>query len=169
MARRKSKRKTRRRAKPMLKLMPALEAYAIANVATQNLFGGNPLQFVLGDLNATGGTGGLASIMGPQPGVLTLKELMVGEYNIGSVGSSIAGPTSGSSSLVYQSGSAAGTAFGTPLEIVSQNFQNNFGNIIIGSVMTTAGFRIANKVLAKPKNKANKMLRQFGLGSTLQI
>ena len=153
----------------MLKLMPALEAYAIANVATQNLFGGNPLQFVLGDLNATGGPGGLASIMGPQPGVLTLKELMVGEYNIGSVGSSIAGPTSGSSSLVYQSGSAAGTAFGTPLEIVSQNFQNNFGNIIIGSVMTTAGFRIANKVLAKPKNKANKMLRQFGLGSTLQI
>jgi hypothetical protein len=155
----------------MLKVMPALEAYAIANVATQNLFGGNPLQFVLGDLNATGGTGGLAAVMGPQPGVLTLKELLVGEYNIGGSGSSTGalGPTSGSSSLVYQSGSATGTMFGTPLEVVSQNFQNNFGNIIIGSVMTTAGFKIANKVLAKPKNKANKMLRQFGLGSTIQI
>ena len=155
----------------MLKVMPALEAYAIANVATQNLFGGNPLQFVLGDLNATGGTGGLAAVMGPQPGVLTLKELLVGEYNIGGSGSSTGslGPTSGSSTLVYQSGSATGTMFGTPLEVVSQNFQNNFGNIIIGSVMTTAGFRIANKVLAKPKNKANKMLRQFGLGSTIQI
>ena len=154
--------------------MPALEAYAIANVAPQNLFGGNPLQFVLGDLNATGGTGGLAALMGPQAGVLTLKELMVGEYNY-TAGTGFSygpsGPAGGSSGYIPSGSSitSSSTAYGTPLDIVSQNFQNNFGNIVIGSVMTTAGFRLANKVLAKPKNKANKMLRQMGLGSTIQI
>ena len=71
--------------------------------------------------------------------------------------------------MAYQSGQALGTSFGTPLEIVTENFKDNFGNIIVGSVLTTAGFRLANKVLAKPKNKANAMLRQFGLGSTIQI
>jgi len=147
--------------------MPALEAYAISNIATQNLFGGSPLQFLLGDLNAGGGTG-VAALMGPQPGVLTLKELLTGEFNVGSSGSAYTGPTSG----------LGGTAVGAPrsswggmsaIEIVGDNFKNNMGNIVVGSVMTTAGFRIANKVLAKPKNKLNSMLRKAGLGSTIQI
>lgn len=151
----------------MLKVMPALEAYAIANIATQNLVGGNPLQFLLGDLNTTTGTG-LSAIMGPQPGVLTLKELLVGEYNYGGVSSQLAsGPASGyGGTNVLQTGS---TAYGTPLEILTANFSSNFGNIVVGSVMTTAGFRIANKVLSKPKNKMNAMLRKVGLGSTIQI
>jgi hypothetical protein len=154
----------------MLKVMPALEAYAIANIATQNLVGGSPLQFLLGDLNATAGTG-FGAIMGPQPGVLTLKELLTGEYNIAALpnSSGIYSPTSGGSTMAYQSGQALGTSFGTPLEIVTSNFKDNIGNIVVGSVLTSAGFRLANKVLAKPKNKANAMLRQFGLGSTIQI
>ena len=151
----------------MVKVMPALEAYAIANIATQNLVGGNPLQFLLGDLNTTTGTG-LSAIMGPQPGVLTLKELLVGEYNYGGQSSQLLqGPASG-----YAGGQLHGTgstAYGTPLEILTAIFSSNFGNIVVGSVMTTAGFRIANKVLAKPKNKMNAMLRKVGLGSTIQI
>ena len=151
----------------MLKVMPALEAYAIANIATQNLVGGNPLQFLLGDLNTTTGTG-LSAIMGPQPGVLTLKELLVGEYNYGGTSSQLTlGPASGyGGTNVVATGS---TAYGTPLEILTANFSSNFGNIEVGSVMTTAGFRIANKVLSKPKNKMNAMLRKVGLGSTIQI
>ena len=154
----------------MLRVLPALEAYAIANIATQNLVGGNPLQFLLGDLNTTSGTG-FGAIMGPQPGVLTLKELITGEYNYGAL-SGVTGlsgqlsPTSGYTGSVAGTGS---TAMGTPLEIISSNFQNNFGNIIVGSVLTTAGFRLANKVLAKPKNKMNAMIRKVGLGSTVQL
>ena len=30
----------------MFRVMPALEAYAVANVATQNLMGGNPIQVI---------------------------------------------------------------------------------------------------------------------------
>ena len=155
----------------MLRVLPALEAYAIANIATQNLVGGSPLQFLLGDLNTTAGTGGFSTLMGPQPGVLTLKELMTGEYNYGLLQGGSGGlsgqlsPTSGTSVL----GGTGSTASGTPLEIISANFSNNFGNIVVGSVLTTAGFRIANKVLAKPKNKMNAMLRRVGLGSTIQL
>ena len=60
----------------------------------------------------------------------------------------------------------SGTA---PLDAVAANFQANLGNIIVGTVMTTAGFRIANKVLSKPKARLNKMIRQVGLGATIQI
>ena len=153
----------------MLRVLPALEAYAIANIATQNLVGGNPLQFLLGDLNTTAGTG-FGAVMGPQPGVLTLKELLMGEYNYGQLTAGgmtgTLSPTSGYSGAVAGTGS---TAQCTPLEILSANFSNNFGNIVVGSVLTTAGFRVANKVLAKPKNKMNKMIRQVGLGSTIQL
>lgn len=171
MARRKKKTR-RRRSKPLIKVMPALEAYAIANVATQNLMGGNPFQVLLGDLNAQAGTGVMGTLMGPQPGVLTLKELLTGEYNVAQLqgmtgASSYLSPTSGSSSTFgMQTGVISA---GTPLEVVTENFKNNFGNIVVGSVFTTAGFRIASKVLAKPKNKANAMLRQVGLGGTIQF
>jgi hypothetical protein len=156
----------------MIKLMPALEAYAIANVATQNLMGGNPIQVILGDLNASSGTGGLAALMGPQPGVLTVKEMLTGTMNetqYALTGSTAAPSTSASGWGAGTYTASIGTSATSPLEALSQNFQNNFGNIVVGSVMTTAGFRIANKVLAKPKNKANAMLRQIGLGSTIQI
>jgi hypothetical protein len=151
----------------MLRVMPALEAYVTANIATQNLFGGSPFQFLLGDLNSTSGTGALSQLMGPQPGVLSLSEMIKGEYNVG--GSTTAtgalGPTSGMSNMAMSSS----TAFGTPIEIVTHNFKNNFGNILVGTIGTTIGFRLANKVLSKPKRKFNAMLKQVGLGSTVQM
>ncbi len=107
--------------------------------------------------------------MGPQPGVLTLKELLTGSFNVGSSGSAYTGPTAGG---------MGGTVAGAPrqswggqsaLEIVGSNFADNFGTIIVSSAFTSAGFRIANKVLAKPKTKMNKMLRDVGLGSTIQL
>ena len=66
-ARRRRKSNGRRRSKVMFRVMPALESYMIANVATQKLMGGNPLQVLLGDLNAQAGTGALGQLMGPQP------------------------------------------------------------------------------------------------------
>jgi hypothetical protein len=149
----------------MVKLMPMIEAYAIANIATQNLMGGNPFQVLLGDLSQTAGTGAYGNLTGPQPGVITVKEMLTGTMN-----------TAGSTTTTYGAlGKPTGTTttYGvsatSPLDAISQNFANNFGEIIVGSALTTAGFRIANKILAKPKNKMNAMLRNAGLGSTIQI
>jgi hypothetical protein len=164
MARRKNKRKTRRRAKPMVKVLPLIEAYALMNIATQNLTGGSPLQTLLGDLNTTAGGGYGGQLMGPQPGVITVKEMLTGTMN------TVSGSYSTSSVTGKPTYSTSITTSGTsPLDALSANFQNNFGNIVVGSVLTTAGFRIANKVLAKPKNKFNAMIRQMGLGSTVQL
>ena len=165
---------TRRRSKVMLRVLPALESYMIANVATQNLMGGNPFQVLLGDLNAQAGTGALSQLMGPQPGILTVKELLTGEANALSTsvgGQQVSyGPTAGpSTSLTGLSTGSIVTHGSSPIDIVTTNFKNNIGNIIIGTTLTTAGFRIANKVLRKPKTKMNKLLKDVGLGTTVQL
>jgi len=145
----------------MFRVMPALEAYAVANVATQNLMGGNPIQVILGDLNTTAGTGMYGGLMGPQPGVITIKEMLTGTMNtVGQISSGGLRPT-------YSTGIT--TSATSPLEAISSNFQANLGNIVVGTALTTAGFRIANKVLRKPKSKMNKLLRDVGLGSTVQL
>ena len=169
--RRRRKTNGRRRSKVMLRVMPALESYMIANVATQNLMGGNPFQVILGDLNAQAGTGALGQLMGPQPGVISLKELVSGSMN--QIGTSTTGSV-GSIGMGGYSGSLGGqpaitTSATSPIDAITQNFSNNIGNIIIGTTLTTAGFRVANKVLRKPKSKMNKLLRDVGLGSTVQL
>ena len=150
----------------MLRVMPALEAYAVSNIATQNLFGGNPFQVILGDLNASAGTGTYGAIMGPQPGVITIKELLTGSMNTlgaGNVSQTSTGQYSVTGPMQVV------TSAQNPLDAVAQNFQNNLGNIVVGTVMTTAGFRIANKVLGKPNRKMNKLLNDVGLGTTVQL
>jgi len=144
--------------------MPMLEAYATANIATQNLMGGNPLEVLLGDLNTTSGSGAYGALMGPQPNVITVKEMLTGSMNQLTTGTSYSHPSG--KPTTTGTITVSGTS---PLDAVAANFQNNLGNIVIGTVMTTAGFRIANKVLSKPKAKLNKMIRQVGLGSTIQI
>ena len=146
----------------MFRVMPALEAYAVANVATQNLMGGNPIQVILGDLNTSAGTGMYGGLMGPQPGVITIKEMLTGTMNT-------VGQIAGGSALRPTYTTGITTSATSPLEAVSANFQANLGNIVVGTALTTAGFRIANKVLRKPKSKMNKLLRDVGLGSTVQL
>ena len=148
----------------MFRVMPALEAYAVANVATQNLMGGNPIQVILGDLNTTAGTGMYGGLMGPQPGVITIKEMLTGTMN--TLGSTT---TYGALGSTPQTTTGIVTSSTSPLDAVAQNFQNNLGNIVVGTALTSAGFRIANKVLRKPKTKMNKLLRDVGLGSTVQL
>ena len=149
----------------MIRIMPMIEAFAVANIATQNLFGGNPIEVLLGDLNTTAGTGAYGALMGPQPGVITVKELLTGTMNTATTTSGWgASPTNpkGMSKTVY--GSTGGV-----LDTVAKNFTDNLGTIVVQTALTTAGFRIANKVLGKTKNKANKLLRGAGLGTTVQI
>lgn len=153
----------------MIRVMPMLEAYATANVATQNLFNGSPVQVLLGDLNSTvdANGGAIAQLMGPQPTVLTIKEMLMGEYNVTRTGGQYYSPTATGEIGDYVA--TGDTSFGSPMSIVATNFKNRFGNIIVGSVMTTVGFRLANKVLASPKRKMNQMLRDVNLGSFVQI
>ena len=142
----------------MFKVMAIAETFMLSSIATKNLMGtANPLAAFLGDLNPNAPAG---SVLGPQgAGVITLKELVTGVADTRAA----AGGMSKPGTTVY---SATG---GNPYAQVASNFQSNWVNIMFETALTTAGFRIANKVLSKPKNKINAMLRTAGLGTTVQI
>jgi hypothetical protein len=144
----------------MFKIMALAETYMLAGIATGELMGtNNPLQAILGDLNPNAPAGSLLGAQGP--GVITLKEIVTGSADaMGGEGMpSYGGQTS-------PSGAITGA---NPLGMIAANFSTNWFNIVYRTALTTAGFRIANKVLSKPKAKINKMLRTSGLGSTVQI
>ena len=166
MARGRRRKQTRsRRAKPMIKVSQAAETLMGMNLITQNLMGGNALQVLLGDLNAQAGSGAIGQLMGPQPNVITVKEILTGTMN--TMGPSVTTyGTPGSKGQTTTSIVASGTS---PLDAIAQNFQTNVGNIIVGGVLQTAGWRIFNKVTAKSKRRANAMIRRAGLGSTIQL
>lgn len=146
----------------MLKVLPAIEGYVLANIATQNLFNANPLEFLLGDLNSQAGSGPFGQLMGPSStGAITLKEMLTNSMNVMQSQTYWTGKQYASRSVVGQTGGV--------IEQVSQNFMDNIGNIVVGTAMSTAGFRIAKKVLRKPVSMANRQLRAIGLGSTIQI
>ena len=148
----------------MLKILPALEGYVLANIATQNLFGSNPLTFLLGDLNSTVGSSNpnaLQLAMGPNHQGISLKELLMNSMSTGTTWvPAMKGQTGGTMTTQTQGG---------VLDVVGQRFMDTLGNIIVGPAMSTAGFRIAKRVLRKPINMANRSLKQFGLGSTVQF
>lgn len=150
----------------MLKILPAVEGYVLANIATQNLFNSTPLSFLLGDLNSSVGSSNpnaLQLAMGPNHQGISLKELLTNSMSYQTTSQSYSA-VSGKVQTTTSYGQTGGV-----LDTVQQNFMNNMGNIIVGTAMSTAGFRIAKKVLRKPISMANRSLRQFGLGSTVQF
>lgn len=139
----------------MLKVLPAIEGFVLANIATRNLFNSGPVDFLLGDLNDSipPYANALQIAMGPsEVNAISLKELLTGSMN---------------RHTEYASG--AGGMVGGVLAEVQSNFMDNMGNIIIGTVASTAGFRIARKVLRKPINMANRQLKNMGLAGTIQF
>jgi len=149
----------------MLKILPALEGYVLANIATQSLFNSNPLQFLLGDLNSSVGANpnALALAMGQNHQGISLKELLMNSMSTATMGTTTSSVT-GKPVAGWTYGQTGGV-----LDVVQQNFMNNMGSILIGTAVSTAGFRAARKILRKPINMANKSLRQFGLASTVQF
>ena len=149
----------------MIKVRAMAEALMAGNLVSQNLMGGNVLEVMLGDLNAQGGTGAIQQLMGPQPGVITIKEVLTGSMNTTGGGS---WTTSALGKSTYTAGGIVQSST-SPLDAIAANFQANVGNIVVGGIMQTAGWRIFNKVTAKSVRRANAMIRRAGLGSTIQI
>lgn len=151
----------------MVRILPLIEGFVLANIATQNLFDASPLEFLLGDLNATtpANPNMLQLAMGPSStGAISLKEILTGSMNTGVTTQHAATPSHPKGYSSYGTAQVGGV-----LDQVQENFMNNMGTIIIGTVASTAGFRIAKKVLAKPMRMANRQLRNAGLGGTVQF
>lgn len=139
----------------------------IANVSTQALFNANPLEFLLGDMNMNPtSTTGLQALMGPtHSSQISLRELLTGTM----AGQTQTGTWNPAKQSYQYTTSNTLNPTNQNFAVLAHNFSDNIGNIVVGTALTAAGFKVARKVLRKPINMANRQLRNFGLGSTIQI
>ena len=144
MARRRSRKTTRRRRKQGISILGVAETVALSNVATQTLFNVNAYDFRMGGSNFG------------QANQITLREL----FN----------PTQATR---IQTGNQFGgqTITGTQqtTSLIQTNLQNNWMSGAIQMVTIPLAFRFG-KQLAKPAiSRINALLRKAGVASTVKV
>jgi len=138
MARRKTKRSSRRRFTGW-NATNILEGYLQASVLTQMAFNTTPGGFIFGD------AGSSYALVGPNK--ISFKEIMDGLM--------AGGPTQGHAK--------------TQTEMVWDNLQANWVDGAIRSIGIGIGFKIGKRILSRPRNAANRFIKQLGMGSTVRV
>jgi len=147
MARRKSRRTSRRSTAKSLNLAGLAESALIANAVTTGFFNCGLRDFVV---SPDGGKG----IAGQN--VITARELLAGITG-GSFG------TSTTATFTYggmTTTSTTGSPFG---QTVKANLSANGGAMVAQLVLIPAGFKVFNKLTRKPRSTLNKALKMSGL------
>ena len=142
MARRRTRKKTRRSSPKTINAARVLESALIANAVTQGFF-----NTTIGDFAFS------KSAMAQNQ--ITARELFSG-LSGGSFG------TMSKAQNVGQLGMKAGTgmAFG---ETVKSNLTNNGGQMVASLILIPAGFKVFSKLTTKPRSMANRALKMSGL------
>jgi len=142
MARRRTKRKTRRRATG-ISALGLLETVMLMNVVTETIFNNSVWGFITNQ-----------SLKGPgqsHSGIVTISEIFK--------------PTAGVAESVAAKWGVAQSLGG----VVSRNFQLNWMKGAAGMILIPIGFRVG-KALARPAiSRANRLLNRSGVGSTIKI
>ena len=150
MARRKSRKSTRRRRKSGISILGVAETVALTNVATQTMFNTNAWEF----LTATHRSDGSYS----RANVITLKELMNPQQLTGYT------TTQNAQGRMSQTATYAST-----YSIVQQNLKDNWMDGAISMVTIPLAFRLG-KSLAKPAiSRVNRLLGKAGISSTVKV
>jgi len=55
------------------------------------------------------------------------------------------------------------------LAVIGENLKDNWFEMVMKQVAVTVGFRYGKKLLRKPINMSNKLLKMGGLGSTIKV
>jgi len=146
MARRRTRRKTRRSNPKTLNAAKVLEAGMIASAVTQGFFNVGIGDFVMSK-----------SSMGPSQ--ITARELIAGlTGQAGGYGTQYQ-ITTGNKAGGYTT-STRGMAFA---EQVQANLQNNGARMVGSLILIPAGFKVFNKLTRQPRSMANKALKMSGL------
>jgi hypothetical protein len=146
MARRKTRRKTRRSSPKTINAAKVLEAGMIANAVSTGFFNVGIGDFVMSK-----------SSMGPSQ--ITARELIAGiTGGAGGFGTQYT-VTQGNKAGGYST-STRGLAFG---EQVQANLSNNGARMIGQLILIPAGFKVFNKLTRSPRTMTNKLLKQTGL------
>jgi len=154
MARRKSRKKTRRSSPKRTNLLNVAQSVILGNAVTSTLFNTNMYEFVTGRINGAYTPGAIGQ--GTQ---ITLPELF--GAGMGSQSVSIPGSYLGQSSTVNVG--YGGVAVGQFGQTVQDNLKANFASGLTTLIVTPIAFKVVSKLAAKPRREFNKLARTVGL------
>lgn len=144
MARRRTRKKTRRSSPKTINAARVLESALIANAVTQGFF-----NTTIGDFAFSKDAMGMNQI--------TARELFSG-LSGGSFGTqtSVSVKQLGGTTAVRQTGASFG-------QTVQNNLSNNGGQMVASLILIPAGFKVFSKLTTKPRSMANRALKMSGL------
>ena len=151
MARRRTKRKTRR-SPQKTNLLNVAQSVILGNAVTEGLFNTNMFEFVTGRINGAYTPGSMA-----QSTQITLPELL--------------GAGMGSSEVIRQgtfgpitsSAAGYGGVHGNFGDVVKANIQANGVQMMTTLVAVPIAFKVVSKLASKPRREFNKLARTVGL------
>ena len=156
MARRKSRKKTRRSSPKKTNLLNVAQSVILGNAVTTTLFNTNMYEFVTGRIN-----GGYSPGSFDQSSQITLPELLgagMGSAQSMSLPTQYGGFAPITSTSGY--GGVHGSNFG---QAVSANLKANAISGLTTMVVTPIAFKVISKLAAKPRREFNKLARTVGL------
>ena len=135
--------------------MNTAQSLIIANATTKALFGLDAVAFATnGWLTKPGPSGGLSNPGGANSWGITAKELVMG----------LAGQGFGQSGAGRWSDDMAGLQ-----AAVRNNLSYHGAQAVATMVFVPIAFKVGNKLTAKPRRDANKLLKMAGLSSVVKV
>ncbi len=156
MARRRSRKKTRRSSPKRTNILNLAQSVILGNAVTATLFNTNMYEFVTGRIN-----GGYNPGAFDQSSQITLPELL--GAGMGSA-SSMNIPTQYGGFAPVTSTSGYGGVHGSSfVQAVQANLQANAVSGLTTLIVTPIAFKVIGKLASKPRREFNKLARTVGL------
>ena len=155
MARRKSRKSTRRSSPKKTNLLNVAQSVILGNAVTQTLFNTNMYEFVTGRIGGSYSPGAF-----DQSSQITLPELLGAGMNVTNIVRSPQGYLQGISTTSGYGGVTGTGGFGQALK---DNIQANAVSGLTTMIVTPIAFKVISKLAAKPRREFNKLARTVGL------
>lgn len=149
---RKSKRKTRRRRQSGISIVGLAETYMLTSVATKTLFNVDAIEFVMGNPSNPKGLWGVTAGQN-KIGIRELFSLKQGQHVSGMKGN-----------YNLQAGSTKATT-----AVIADNLRENAATGIAGMILIPLGFKLGKKLARPAITRANKLLKDVGVGNTVRV
>jgi hypothetical protein len=153
MARRKSRKSTRRSSPKKTNVLNLAQSVILGNAVTSTLFNTNMYEFVTGRINGSYTPGAIG-----QSSQITLPELFGAGMGVTATG----GYASAVPSAAVVSG-YGGVSVGNFGSTVQDNLKTNFASGLTTLIVTPIAFKVISKLAAKPRREFNKLARTVGL------
>lgn len=153
MARRKSKKSSRRSSPKRTNLLNVAQSVILGNAVTSTLFNTNMYEFVTGRIDGAYTPGAFG-----QSSQITLPELLGAGMNV----TNSVRPAQGYMAGISTESGYGGVTGGFSLAL-KENLQANAISGLTTMIVTPIAFKVISKLAAKPRREFNKLARTVGL------